>query len=184
MPLPPSSIERTPLHLRAVQIQGYKRVDGNWDLEARITDHKQHDFELSSKTVPQGEPVHDMSLRLTIDRQMNVVDALAVSDAAPYDGLCTSIAPDYRQQLIGLNLFSGFRNAVKERLSGISGCSHITELLMFLPTAALQTFASEVRDNADFGGKPFQLDRCHALESSSEAVRRYYPRWYRGSKAG
>jgi hypothetical protein len=27
---------------------------------------------------------------------------------------------------------------------------------------------------------PFQLDRCHALETTSETVRRYYPRWYRG----
>ena len=55
---------------------------------------------------------------------------------------------------------------------------------MYLPTAALQTFASDVGDAADSGHKPFQLDRCHALESHSEAVRRYYPRWYRGSKTG
>ena len=73
---------------------------------------------------------------------------------------------------------------MKERVGGIHGCSHITELVMYLPTAALQTFASDVRDNADSGHKPFQLDRCHALESHSEAVRRYLPRWYRGQKTG
>jgi hypothetical protein len=29
--------------------------------------------------------------------------------------------------------------------------------------------------------KPFQLDRCHALETTTETVRRYYPKWYRGA---
>jgi hypothetical protein len=28
--------------------------------------------------------------------------------------------------------------------------------------------------------KPFQLDRCHALASTSPVVGRYYPKWYRG----
>ena len=60
------------------------------------------------------------------------------------------------------------------------GCTHITELLGYLPTAAVQTFAG-LRAREDQGpGKPFQLDRCHALETTGEAVRRYYPKWYRG----
>lgn len=184
MPLPPSSVERTLVQLRSVQLFGYKRTDGRWDIEARITDTKNHDYPISSKTIARGEPVHDMWVRVTIDHQMNVLDASASSDAAPYDEHCTAIAPDYRRHLVGLNLFRGFRKDIKERLGGIHGCSHITELLNYLPTAALQTFASDVQDNADSGVKPFQLDRCHALESHSEAVRRYYPRWFRGSKTG
>ena len=187
MPLPPPTAERKLMHLRSVQLNGYKRVDGCWDIEARITDTKDHDSPISSKTIARGEPVHDMWVRITIDQQMNVLDAIASSDAAPYDGLCRDIAPDYGKYLVGLNLFHGFRKAVKERVGGIHGCSHITELVMYLPTAALQTFASDVQDNADgngLGHKPFQLDRCHALESHSEAVRRYYPRWYRGQKTG
>jgi len=83
-----------------------------------------------------------------------------------------------------LNLFHGFRRAVKERFDDVKGCSHLTELVMVLPTAAIQTFASEMKDNEDHGPKPYQLDRCHALESTSEVVRRYYPRWYRGQKMG
>ena len=184
MPLPPSSAERKLMHLRSVQLNGYKRTDGYWDIEARITDAKDHDYAVSSKTIAKGELVHDMSVRITIDQQMNVLDAFACSDAAPYDEHCTSIAPDYGKYLVGLNLFHGFRKAVKERLSGIHGCSHITELVMYLPTAALQTFASVVLDNDDSGHKPYQLDRCHALASNSETVRRYYPRWYRNQNPG
>ena len=47
-----------------------------------------------------------------------------------------------------------------------------------------QTFASEVLDNDDSKHKPYQLDRCHALESHSETVKRFYPRWYRGQNLG
>ena len=54
------------------------------------------------------------------------------------------------------------------------------ELLAQAPTAAIQMFAGLSRE-IDGDAKPFQLDRCHALESSTDTVRRYYPRWYRGA---
>jgi hypothetical protein len=100
----------------------------------------------------------------------------------PYPGHCDTIGPDYGM-LVGLNLFKGFRDGVKKRLSGINGCTHITELAMVLPTAAVQAFAGDVldtRDGADAEDqthKPFQLDRCHALRSDGEAVAKFYPRW-------
>jgi hypothetical protein len=72
---------------------------------------------------------------------------------------------------------------VRERLGGVHGCTHITELLGFFPTAAIQTFAGERRQAPDDGRKPFQIDQCHALESGSETVRRMYPKWYRKKTA-
>ena len=183
MPLPQPTVERTRMHVRRVQLDGFKRVDGHWDIEAHLTDVKDHNYPISSKTIAPGEAVHDMSVRVTIDAKMNVLDAVACTSAAPYDGMCGSIAPDY-SKLIGLNLFHGFRKAVKDLFGATRGCSHITELVMFLPTAALQTFASDVRDNEDSEHKPYQLGKCHALDSHSEAVQRYYPRWYRSLKTG
>jgi hypothetical protein len=183
MPLPPPSVERTRKHVRNVQLDGYKRSDGLWDVEARLTDVKDQDYPLASKTIARGTPVHDMWVRVTVNAQMNILEAIACTDAMPYEGMCDSIHPDY-SKLVGLNLFQGFRKSVKALFGTTSGCSHITELLMFLPTAALQTFASDIRDDEDSGQKPFQLDKCHALDSHSDAVRRYYPRWYRSLKTG
>ena len=34
-----------------------------------------------------GQPVHDMWIRLTIDRKLNVVEAAVVTDAMPYTGI-------------------------------------------------------------------------------------------------
>jgi hypothetical protein len=182
MPLSPSITRRALKHTRAISIEAFARDDGLWDLDAQITDIKTRDSNLASGIRPSGLPIHDLSLRITIDTHMTIVDAEAVSDAVPYPGFCNTIGPDYKK-LIGLNLLRQFRFGVNERLSGVKGCTHITELAQLLPTAAIQAFAGDVidtRDGADdsnFTEKPFQLDRCHALRVDGLAVAQYYPRW-------
>ena len=182
MPLPDSEVERELRHTRRVRYEGYKRADGLWDFEAHLTDVKNHDYQLKTGVRRAGQPVHSMWLRLTIDRRFNVVDAAASSEAVPYPGGCESIAPAYRQ-LVGLNLVRGFRQKANELLGGVRGCTHLTEMLAGMPTAAIQSFAGEMKEEQDDGSKPFQLDQCHALETSTETVRVWYPKWYRGKAA-
>jgi hypothetical protein len=182
MPLSQSIPRRALKHTRAISIKAFARDDGLWDLDAQITDTKTRDSNLASGTRASGSPIHDLSLRITIDTNMTIVDAEAVSDAVPYPGFCNTIGPEYKK-LIGLNLLRQFRFGVNERLSGIKGCTHITELAHLLPTAAIQAFAGDVidtRDGADDSNateKPFQLDRCHALRVDGLAVAQYYPSW-------
>ena len=138
MPLSLPSVERKRMHLRSIRLEGFKRVDGLWEIEAHLVDTKDQDYPLSSGLIRPGEPVHEMSVRVTIDDQFNILAAEASTDAAPFMGTCEAIAPDY-SQIVGLNLFSGFPKTVKERFGSVHGCAHLTELLMSLPTAALQT---------------------------------------------
>ncbi len=181
MSLPDTDVERELLHTRRVRYEGYKRADGLWDIEAHLTDIKNHDFHLKTGVRRAGQPVHSMWLRLTIDRQFNVVDAAASSDVVPYPGGCETIAPAYGS-LVGSNLLRHFRKDVKRLLGGVRGCTHLTEMLAGMPTAAIQSFAGEAREEHDDGARPFQLDQCHALETSTETVRRWYPKWYRKEK--
>ena len=181
MPLPVTEVERELTHTRRVRYEGYKRADGLWDIEAHLTDIKNHDFHLKSGVRRAGQPVHSMWLRVTIDRDFNIVDAAAVSDVVPYPFGCEEIAPAYRQ-LVGLNLVKDFRKEVAQRFGGVHGCTHITEMLAGMPTAAIQTFAGDMPEERADGAKPFQLDQCHALETTSETVRRWYPKWYRKEK--
>lgn len=176
MPLPPA-VPRQSAHVREVRFEGFEREDGLWDIEGRITDVKPYGCELASGVRPAGEPIHDMRVRLTIDASMNVLEAVASSDGVPYPGHCETIAPAYAA-LVGANLRMGFRKRVQALFGGVQGCTHITELLGQFPTAALQTFAGRQRDTDDSHGKPFQLDRCHALDTRGETVKTYYPRWY------
>jgi len=182
MPLPVSAVERELRHTRRVRYEGYKRADGLWDVEAHLSDVKNHDFHLKTGVRRAGLPVHDMWLRVTIDRAMTIVDAAASSDAVPYPGGCETAVPAYRK-LVGLSLRRHFKKNVAELFGGTRGCTHITEMLAGLPTAAIQTFAGEMPEERDDGTRPFQLDQCHALETSGETVRKWYPKWYRAKTA-
>ncbi|WP_426053728.1 DUF2889 domain-containing protein [Janthinobacterium sp. PSPC2-1] len=182
MPLSTPVSRRALRHSRVIDVQAYVRDDGLWDIDARITDIKSYDATLASGPRPAGTPLHDLHLRITVDRELTIVEAEAASDAVPYPGFCDTIGPAYRA-LIGLNLLKNFRRDLKQRLAGIAGCTHLTELAQVLPTATVQAFAGDVwstRDgeNADLSHeKPFQLDKCHALRTDGGAVAQYYPRW-------
>ncbi len=172
------TVERERLHRRAVTFDGFARADGLFDIEAHLTDVKDRDFELLTGVRPAGVPVHDMWIRATIDRNFVIHAIEALTGHAPYPGVCHSIAPMYRK-LVGANLVDGFRKRLHDTLGGVQGCTHLTEMLSYLPTAAIQTFAGLRREDSG-PGKPFQLDRCHALATTADNVRRHYPQWYRG----
>src|SRR5688572_9357055 len=148
----PPTVGREPLHTRSIEIRGYKRTDGLYDIEGHLVDTKPFDFRLAAGLRPAGQPIHDMWLRITVDRELKIVDAAAAMDGMPYVGDCDRIVPAYRK-LVGLAIRPGYTQKVKELLAGVRGCTHITE-----------------------------LDRCHALESSQPAVARYYPKWYTGKE--
>lgn len=180
MPLSPP-VSRTLRHTRAITVDAYAREDGLWDLDANIRDVKPRDITLASGDRPGGVPVHDLKLRVTIDRDLNIVDAEAASDSVPFPGFCETIGPAYKK-LIGLSLVNHFRLHLKDRLTGVLGCTHLTELAQVLPTAALQAFSDDNTDapvsvGAASSDRPFELDRCHALRSDGPAVAKYYPRW-------
>lgn len=188
MPLSAPSSPRIHKHTRAIAVAAYLREDGLWEFDASLSDTKTRVVKLASGARPAGAAIHDLGLRITVNTEFTIVDAEATSDAVPYPGYCDTIAPDYRK-LIGLNLMRGFRLGLKERLSGTAGCTHLTELAQILPTAVVQAFSGDVLDTRDGGDneaaaftteqaeKPFQLDRCHALQSAGPAVAKFYPRW-------
>ena len=178
MPLATPTVTRERLHRRTVTYDGFRRDDGLFDIEAHIVDAKDHDYELLTGVRPAREAVHDMWVRVTIDRRFVIHAIEAITDGMPYPGACNRIGPAY-QKLVGANLVKGFRKHLHDVVGGVQGCTHLTEMLSFLPTAAVQTFAGLVRED-EGDGKPFQLDHCHALETTTDTVREYYPKWYRG----
>ncbi len=177
MPGLPPTVSREPIHTRAVEIRGYKRADGLFDIEGHLVDTKPYDFKLAAGLRPAGEPVHGMWLRITVNRELVIVDAAAAMDAVPYAGRCDEIAPAYRK-LVGLAIRPGYQRRLKELFGGVRGCTHVSELAGALATAVFQSMAGQGLQPPD--RKPFQLDRCHALDATGATVARYYPKWYRG----
>ena len=173
----PPTVAREPIHTRAIEIRGFKREDGLFDIEGHLVDTKPYDFKLAAGLRPAGEPVHGMWLRITVNRELVIVDAAAATDDMPYVGECDKATPHYRK-LVGLAIRPGYHQKLKELFGGVRGCTHITELAGAVATAAFQSMAGQGLQPPD--RKPFQLDRCHALDSHGPVVARYYPRWYKG----
>ncbi len=181
MALPTAASDRQLKHRRSIEVQIYARGNGLWEVDAHITDVRSRETRMATGMLPAGAAIHDMLLRLVVDERFNVIEAGAETSAMPYSGECNRYGDIY-SRLVGLNLMKGFRHAVKERLGGVQGCTHITELTQVLPTAVVQAFAGEVLDTRGDSAEstqPFQIDRCHALRADGPAVKTYYPRWYR-----
>jgi hypothetical protein len=137
MPLP-TPVERELLHLRDIQLRGWQRADGLYDIEARLLDTKARPFRNENRgEMPPGTPLHGMWLRLTIAEDMQVVACEASSDHTPY-AICPQAAPNF-SRLAGLKIGPGFNRAVAERVGGTHGCTHLRELLGQMATVAYQT---------------------------------------------
>jgi len=175
------------LHTRSITCEGYAREDGLWDIEARIVDTKTYQVEEPFRGVrTPGMPVHDMQLRLTLDRDMVVRDIEVTTNAAPYDA-CPTVAPSYKA-LVGAKVGAGWRRAVTEAVGRTKGCTHITELLMPAATVAFQTMGSWPKAGEAASPavsehpakKPYFVDGCKAWASDGEVVRKLFPLHYRG----
>ena len=179
--------EREHLHTRQVTCQGFRRADGLWDIEAQLSDVKTFSFPNRDRggEIRAGEPVHLMSLRLTLDLDFNIHAVEAVTDESPYR-ICGEAAAGM-QQLVGLRIGAGWMRQVRVRVGGTAGCTHLIELLGPLATTAYQTmhWAREERANAQpQRDRPGILDTCHALASDSEVVKRQWPQFYTGGEEG
>lgn len=181
MPLPDASPHRQLKHRRTMDVQVYSRGDGLWEVDATLIDVKTRDVPMAGGVRRAGEPIHDMLLRIVVDERLNIVEAGSHTRGMPYVGQCDAHGDAYAR-LVGLNLTHDFRRGLRQRVGGVLGCTHLSELAQVLPTSVIQAFAGEVIDTrAEHPGakKPFQIDRCHALRADGEVVREHYPRWFR-----
>jgi hypothetical protein len=184
---------RKPMHTRAIECKGYEREDGLWDIEAHLIDTKTyvHKRRHGDSLRQPGQPVHHMWIRLTIDLDMLIHEAEAVTDEGPYP-TCGDITVNFKQ-LAGVKIGAGWRREIGLRLGGTKGCTHLVELLGPLGTTAFQATgrAREARNaqrsNDSSGGEPklpYQLNSCHIYKDDSEAVLERWPQYYTGPHAG
>ena len=190
MPFPDAS-PRKHVHTRAIDYRGYEREDGLWDIEAHMTDTKTYEFSNKWRgTVPVGEPMHEMLLRVTIDGSFVIQDIFAATEHSPFE-MCPAIAPNYKK-LIGIKMGPGWRKAIRMKVGGTEGCTHLTELLFPMATVAMQTIwpirskrkqESDTEEKQPQGKRPVVLDTCHAWASDSPVVRENAPKYFTGKPA-
>jgi hypothetical protein len=178
MPLTPPVPGRRHLHTRQLTMQGFQRPDGLFDIEGQLTDTKPYAFDNFDRgRVEAGEPLHGMWIRLTVDEDMVIRACEAVSDFTPY-AICPAVTANFRR-LEGVTIGPGFARAVKERLGGVEGCTHLREMLAQMATVAFQTLQPVRRRTreaeADDPSRPAIIGTCHAYAPDSPVVQRQWP---------
>ncbi len=182
MPLSQPVAGRENAHTRRIELQGYSRADGLFDVEARMTDTKSHAFSTGDRWIEPGEPLHGMSMRMTVDEEMTIVGFEAAIDYSPY-GICPEIAPNFAN-LVGLRIGRGFLRAAAERVGGTHGCTHLRELLQPMATVVYQTLypvLSRRNRPAPAAAMPQLLNTCHTYRTDGPVVQAKWPDQYTGA---
>ena len=175
---------RQHMHTRSITCQGFRRNDGLWDIEGRITDTKSYSFPNHDRGgIAAGEALHDMVVRLTIDSERNVIAAEAATDSSPFS-ICPGAA-NAVQKLEGLRIAPGWRRAVIAAMGDVKGCTHITDLVIGpMATTAFQTVIPDGTADAkvkDRRPADQLVDSCHAFAADGPVVKREFPTHFTGS---
>jgi len=180
----PAPQARKHLHTRSIELCGYRRDDGLWDIEARLSDVKTYDLLRSEGgTLKAGLPVHDMAIRVTVDDSFTVREIASSMNSTPYPE-CVQ-ARDPMQAMVGAKMGPGWRMAIERAVGGTAGCTHLRELLFSMATAAYQTipgYRAHMRKLADIparddGKPPYHLGKCMSWDFNGPVVRRIYPQF-------
>lgn len=169
-------VDREVLHRRTIEVFGYRRCDQLWDIEAHLIDAKTNTYaNFWRGKVPPGEPVHDMSLRLTVDSNFKVRAIDVASDKNPYPS-CSEAGSAFAR-LVGLTIGPGWKNKVKECVGRTAGCVHLAELLGPIGSVMFQTILPFLYDKGAFDKQPRPglIDSCYAYRRDGEVVRRLWP---------
>ena len=184
MPLPDSP-NRREIHQRSIEMRGYVRDDGLYEIDGRVTDVKTERTRRidGGREFEPGLPIHDMWVRLVVDETLLVRDIVAVTDASPYEVCREAVAP--MQAIVGERIKAGWSSMVKSKLGGAKGCTHLMEILIPLATTAYQTLSAKRLSGpepVDPSGRPRKIDSCYAYAQGSEVVQRIWPKFYTGGK--
>ncbi|MEZ5116018.1 MAG: DUF2889 domain-containing protein [Candidatus Nanopelagicales bacterium] len=181
---------RAPAHRRSLQFDVYDDDPGLLRVVARLRDERPWAQD------PRNLPVvHDLELIVSVGRDDLVIrSATAVMNTYPH-AECPFITGAYRR-LEGLAVARGYTRALRERLGGPAGCTHLSELARAMGPVVLQSaFSAHARgmvagtEASDDGpGDPrvtlaFLRDTCHVWAEDGVGMEKLRRGWRPGTTA-
>jgi len=183
MPLS-TPVQREPIQTRSIECACFRRDDGMWDVEGRLTDVAAYDFPNYFRgTIRAGEPIHDMWVRLTLDETVTIRAIEVRMDGTPYAG-CPAIQTAF-DRLAGERIGPGWNRKIREMFGGARGCVHVVDLLRPVATIGFKTVKREAAKRhlapaARTDDSPYQINTCHMLAADGPLVRERWPQHYTG----
>lgn len=174
----------TPHHRRTVVVEVSDAADGLIEVAGRMRDERPWASD------PLDLPVvHDLGLAVTVSLADFVVRAVRVDFWTYPHAECVDIA-EAHQALVGVTLGRGWNAAVRERLGGPAGCTHLRELARALaPTLLQAAFSARLRlggrDDPEYREAramlPLIADTCHVWAVGGVAEQKLERGWRPGS---
>ena len=179
----PEPAPREAVHTRSIVCRSFRRDDGLLDIDGRFIDTRPFAYDSDFRgTCQAGSALHNMQLRLTIARDRSIAALVSAMPSTPYEG-CAGVNSNF-QRLVGLSIAKGFRKAMREKIGGIEGCTHILALLDAMSAAAVQAFASAAYAPKKPGqAEPVRIwkldalvDTCFSYQRDGEVMKRLLQR--------
>lgn len=153
-------------------------------MELRLVDQKHFGFiDRERGRLEPGDPVHGINVRISINRDMEVLNIETDLASMPF-AFCQGSSANV-SKLVGTHLDRGWRRSVREAMGSTHGCTHLAELLGHAPTVAFQTSAiRRSHANRDIGSEdphheapPFFIGGCYSWASDSPVTREFFPQF-------
>jgi hypothetical protein len=171
-------IDRTrKIHGRRLEIATYDYGSDAIVVEGRLTDNRyQNVYYFSNNEIRPPGVVHDLVIRMKVRGPELVIDDIDVDMETIPRKDCRMLL-DALKPVIGMKIRAGFTEAVKEKVGGAKGCTHLAALLLAMAPAAVQgawsALARQPVDPAKYGiaALGFLENTCWVWRSDGELMR-------------
>jgi len=135
------SLKGEQIHSRSIRIETFAVDDERVIVEGVLEDMRSNVMYTISGTRREPGRVHGMVARLLVgEMPAKILDVEVEMPKVPLDE-CEQTA-DSVKKLVGMPVVYGFSKAVKERLGGTEGCTHLTSLVLTMGSAVVQGMAA------------------------------------------
>jgi hypothetical protein len=170
----PEPAPREAVHTRSIVCRSFRRLDGLVDIDGRFIDTRSFAYDNHFRGhCDAGDALHNMQLRLTLNSARQIEAVQSAMPSTPYT-ICPQVNANF-QRLVGLSMARGFRKAMRERIGGVEGCTHVVALLDAMAAAAVQTFASSNRAPRADGTLPAKTVQVFSLDALIGSCHSYHP---------
>ncbi len=156
------------MHRRAIDHQTWLHQDGALEIESRLIDTKAYDTHVGfGRSLPAGEPVHDMTIRVLLGPDLLIRDIHLRMDSTPFE-ICPEVMHRF-EALRGTSMGKGWNALLSERFAGTGGCRHLIDLLRGMATVAFQSMP---HGNWTPAGLAAMSDSCYAFRVDGPVIQR------------
>ena len=167
------------IHQRGVSIKIFEISKDRILIESLLVDERFCPFFIYARQqVVDSGMIHRVMVRMTLSLPELIIEAAEIEMAIIPNAKCREVEA-LSGKIVGLQLTRGFKRKVTALLGGKVGCIHITNLILFMSSAAIQgsyTYYNRVREDGRVKHSDLDdsllINSCHLWKEDGPLARR------------